>query len=171
MDVGKLLKAGRNEIAIEGENRPASVPANPAGLIAGLRIGVAGAKEISIRSDASWRTAKEVVGSDWTYPDFDDTRWIGAKELGPYGCEPWGNIGTQPGYGPFAIGNDTVRLIYVPELRSVRLQNLDARYRAKVFNPVSGNTTDLGNVAADATINAPIQTDAEDWVLIIERAR
>jgi len=84
---------------------------------------------------------------------------------------------TRPAYGPFTTGSESVRLIYVPELRPIRVTHLDpeTNYRARIFNPVSGKTTDLGRFAPDDksawTAAAPIQSDADDWVLIVERDR
>ena len=57
----------------------------------------------------------------------------------------------------------------------VRVANLDrsASYRAETFNPITGKTTTLGPIKPDAqsgwTASAPTQSDAEDWVLVIER--
>jgi hypothetical protein len=82
----------------------------------------------------------------------------------------------QPAYGPFALGDDQTRLIYVPERHPVVVSHLapDTRYHAREFDPVSGETADLGPVAvADGSWTAPAPThaDAEDWVLIVERER
>jgi hypothetical protein len=82
---------------------------------------------------------------------------------------------TRPSYGPFATGSDAVRLIYVPELRSIRINDLKSgsRYRAQIFDPVSGKVTELDKIAPDGgagwTLTAPGQSDAEDWVLILQR--
>jgi hypothetical protein len=82
----------------------------------------------------------------------------------------------KPSYGPFATGSDKVRLVYIPELRSIQVTNLEpkTKYRARIFNPVSGKTTDLGTITPDNksgwTASAPIQPDADDWVLILERS-
>lgn len=80
----------------------------------------------------------------------------------------------KPAYGPYATGSDKTRLIYVPERHVVAVAGLaaDARYVARVFNPVLGTTTDVGSVTADVkgtwTAKAPEHVDADDWVLIIE---
>lgn len=79
-----------------------------------------------------------------------------------------------PAYGPFALGSDQVRLVYVPERHAVTISGLlpDVRYQARVFNPVSGVTADLGAITVSNgtwTAGAPAQSDADDWVLIIEK--
>jgi hypothetical protein len=80
-------------------------------------------------------------------------------------------------YGPFTTGSDKVRLTYIPEFHPIRITALDksVTYRAKLFNPVSGATTDLGIIPAtsrpDWTVQPPAQTDAQDWVLMVERDR
>jgi hypothetical protein len=81
-----------------------------------------------------------------------------------------------PGYGPFATGSKFVRLIYVPELHPVTVKELEAgeSYHARIFDPVSGKMTDLGKITATDgtwTAESPVQADAADWVLIVERAR
>ena len=80
----------------------------------------------------------------------------------------------KPAYGPFALGSEKVRLVYVPERHAITVNNLlpDARYQARIFNPVSGVITNLVAVTVGNgawTVIAPAQTDADDWVLIIER--
>jgi hypothetical protein len=168
IDIGKHLQPGQNVLAIEAENLPppAGATANPAGLIAGLRIQTADEKVLTVASDRTWQSAKEKE---------PDARWSEAKEIGPYGCAPWGHIGTRASYGPFATGYDKVRLIYVPELRSIRITRLqpNVRYRATMMSPASGKTTELDDVMPDGqfawTTPAPTQTDADDWVVVLER--
>src|SRR5207302_1640897 len=83
----------------------------------------------------------------------------------------------HPSYGPFSTGSEKVRLIYVPELRAIHVKNLEpnTRYRARIFNPVSGKSTDLGDLTLDDksgwTAAAPSQSDADDWALIVEHGR
>jgi hypothetical protein len=81
---------------------------------------------------------------------------------------------TKPAYGPFASGSEKVRIIYVPELHSIRVTNLSpaAHYRAQILNPASGKTSPIDNIKLDEkqslTVRPPAQADAEDWVLIVE---
>jgi hypothetical protein len=79
-------------------------------------------------------------------------------------------------YGPYATGiPGKVRLVYVPETRPVRIVQLEAnaKHRAQVFDPVSGNTVELGEIHLDKdaswTTSKPRSiTDADDWVVIVE---
>lgn len=79
--------------------------------------------------------------------------------------------------GPLATGiPDKVRLIYVPELRPVRIKELDTkvRYRAQLFNPTTGRTLDLGDVAPDdhgawSVANPEKDWNSPDWVIVLEK--
>jgi hypothetical protein len=178
VDVSSKLKPGRNVIAIEAENLRAPVAANPAGLLASLRVQTADGKEFNERSDKTWRAAQQVSDDGvWTALDFDDSRWAAAKELGPYGCSPWGKFQSAASYGPFATGIPSkVRIVYVPEHESTRMLQLEPNvdYRALVFDPTSGKTVALPSVKAgnqaDSTIAKPEAIESDDWVIVLERA-
>ena len=70
---------------------------------------------------------------------------------------------------PAAAGGQTAAR---PAIRVTGLEPA-AAYCAKVMNPVSGKITDLGSFTPDDksgwTANPPVQSDADDWVLILER--
>src|SRR5262249_55235395 len=90
-DLSRLLKAGTNVISIVAENRPAALPANPAGLIALLEIRFADATVSRVGTDNSWRSATtETKG--WDVAGFDDRTWAKALVVGRYGDGPWGRI-------------------------------------------------------------------------------
>jgi hypothetical protein len=177
LDVAAVLKAGTNILAIEAENLPAPVTANPAGLLCGLRIQIEGGKTIDIQSDASWRSTKSVNASspDWITAARDDG-WTPAKDLGPYGCKPWGKFHSTPSSGPFATGiPEKIRVIYVPDPRPIQVSHLEpsVQYRAQAFDPSNGKTTDLGPVTPNEqsqwTAKKPTDSNSADWVLILER--
>ncbi len=177
LDVTAALKPGANILAIEAENSPAPVTANPAGLIASLRIKHADGKATDIITDGSWQSARRVdtTSTAWTTANADDKSWSPAKDLGPHGTKPWGEFTTQPTYGPFTVGiASKVRLTYVPESQSIQVAGLEAavKYHAQVFDPVSGKTTDLGSVTPDDkshwTATKPAtDSGASDWVLVL----
>ena len=81
-----------------------------------------------------------------------------------------------PTYGPFAAGiPDEVRVIYVPESWPVRIVRLDATasYRARLFDPASGQTSDLGAIVPDDSGTCSVRklvdkSQVDDWVVIIE---
>ncbi len=91
LDISSKLKPGQNVLAVEAENLPAPVSANPAGLLASFRLQTADGTERLIGSDESWRCAKEVSNDrEWTTTKFKEANWTAAKDLGPYGGKPWG---------------------------------------------------------------------------------
>jgi hypothetical protein len=177
-DVSSLLKSGRNVIAVEAENLPAPVSDNPAGLLGAVRIQTAGGMKRSFGSDSSWRSAMSISNDrEWTNTTFDDTNWKTAMDLGKYGVQPWGRFSAVTSYGPYSTGiPGKTRIIYAPQSRPLQIQNLDRRtkYRAKTFDPTSGDVKNLGDVALDKeagwTVRKPASIQSEDWVVIIERA-
>ncbi len=81
VDVGSLLTAGSNTVAISAENTTQS----PAGLIAKLT--VPGGPAVS--TDGSWKASQ--TGPDgWQQRTFDDSSWTAARALTAYGTGPWG---------------------------------------------------------------------------------
>ena len=125
-DLARLLKPGTNVLAIVAENKPANVPANPAGLIACLEIRFADGETLKLVSDATWRWAKSEV-SGWDTPGFDDGAWTNALAVGHYGDAPWGQIGPphDESYGPQATGiPGVVRVIYVPQSQPIVVRRL-----------------------------------------------
>lgn len=176
-DLTAKLKDGTNVIAIEAENLPAPVILNPAGLLAGLRVQFADGNEISIRTDEDWRVTNQLwdeKGKGWTSLEFADTDWTSAKELGNYGCRPWGSFQTATSYGPYATGIPAKsRIIYVPEQRRVQVVQLEPnlKYRVSAFDPVSGETIVLPEISgqsATATVEKPQSITSDDWVVVLE---
>lgn len=174
-DVTSKIKIGRNLLAIEAENLPAP-SANPAGLLASLQLQMEFGKELEIPSDRSWKCASDVEKqSDWTTANFDDAKWANAKELGPYGCPPWGQFRATQSYGPYATGiPGKTRIIYMPESRSARMLQLKpgTKYRALTFDPENGASHELAAITADKdggfTITKPPSIQSDDWVIVTE---
>ena len=162
-------------LAIVAENKPAAVPANPAGLIACLKIRFADSETLKLVSDSTWCWAKSEV-SGWDTPGFDDGAWAKARAVGRYGDAPWGQIGppNDESCGPQATGiPGVVRVIYVPDNQPIVARCLDphAAYVATYFDPVTGTKTALGPVRPDAAglrRCPPPAGYAHDWVLILE---
>jgi len=154
------------------------VPANPAGLLVSLRLNSEGGKSTAVQSDAAWKTSRTVASRDaWKAADFDDSAWEAAKELGEYGCSPWGRFATGTTYGPYATGiTDKLRVVYVPETREVQMAALetDASYHAQSFDPTTGETAELGVVDAakpdSCILTKPAKITSDDWVVVLERA-
>ncbi len=96
VSVAKLLKPGKNIIAVLAENTDTTP--NPAGLIAVLKIKYSDGKSEDIASDATWEASKSKDG-EWKTDFANNNNWTAAMELGPYGMHPWGEI-SQPQPGP-----------------------------------------------------------------------
>jgi hypothetical protein len=175
-DVSSKLKPGKNILAIEAENLKAAVAANPAGLLANVQIHASNGKTVMVDTDKSWRTSKDApTNNNWTSSEFDDSAWLPAKELGQYGCSPWGVFATAASYGPFATGiPGKVRIIYVPESRPVRVTHFDDNhnYRAQAFDPTNGNLVPLPSIHPDSNSGGvtrkPASIQSDDWVIVIE---
>ncbi len=84
-DLASCIEPGRNAIAIEAEN---PIP-SPAGLVGRLVVALDDGTELTVPVDASWKCADR-PGDGWTQPEFDDSTWVAARELGPFGMAPWG---------------------------------------------------------------------------------
>ncbi len=173
-DVTSLVKPGDNLLAVAAENVAAPVAKNPAGLLCCLQIALAGGKQVEIRSDSSWRASQQVP-SGWKLAGFDDHDWPQAKVAAKYGQPPWGALQSETPETVFAAGiPGKVRVVYVPQAVAVRVAQLEAgiRYRAKLFDPVSGKDSELGEAVADAIggwVTPALPAGMEDWVLILER--
>jgi hypothetical protein len=177
VDVSSKLRPGRNVLAVEAENLSAPVPANPAGLLANLQVQRANGKTLVIDTDTSWRSVRDVTkDSKWMSVEFDDSEWKPAKDLGPYGCIPWGTFAADTTYGPFSTGiSDKVRIVYVPQSWPVRLAHLstERQYRADAFDPTSGAFVDLEAVRPDnqstCIMKKPASIPSDDWVIVLQR--
>lgn len=169
-----VLRSGANVLAVRAENIAANVRANPAGLIAVLEIRFDDGDVRVLRSDATWRAAR-VGPHGWKELDFDDRAWPSALSLGPYGVSPWGKVGEASlAIGPQSIGiPGGARLIYTlqPATIVVRRMELTTKYRARLFDPVTGRLRNLGTVVADSAgewICASPPGWDHDWVLVLE---
>ena len=98
-EIGKLIRPGKNVLAVRAENRPANVKNNPAGLIARLTVFMGDGKGLTVVSDDAWR-AEKVKRPGWPKADFDDSAWKTAAIAAPFGGGPWGRIGGL--FGPAA---------------------------------------------------------------------
>ncbi len=162
-DLARLLKPGENILTVDAENMPAP-SANPAGLIATLNIEYADHTSQRIVTDASWSAAKSESGP-----------WTQAMVVAPYGGGPWGRVDgpNDDLLGPQATGiPGVVRVLYVPRPGPVEVRALgpDALYDVKYFDPVSGATTDLGEIRSDKNgvwECPPPSTVDHDWVAVL----
>ena len=169
-----LLRAGRNTLAIEGENRLAPVTQNPAGLLCRLEISFTGGAMMRVDSDDAWRASKMLIDG-WQGADFDARDWVAPKLLGAYGCAPWGEMTGDTGTAsPLCAGaGDELRLVYLLEPRAVALNGLRAGtiYRLEWFNPVTGARQPASQLIPDTQGNAvvtPPEDAPHDWAAVIK---
>ncbi len=175
-DVARLLRPGKNVLAVRGENAPGPKDANPAGLSCGLEAALSGDAKVVVRSDDAWRCSRD--GPDgWQKIDFEDRDWAKARVAAKFGEGPWGKTvgaGQDAFMTPYAAGApDVVRIIYLPQPRSVSVRKLtpDVRFQASTFDPTTGRRAEIGPVRPDsdgAWTTAPPTDATGDWVLLLE---
>lgn len=171
------LKPGRNVLAVEGENSKANVPKNPAGMICGMVVELAGNKRVEVRSGPDWKASREPADG-WATSDFEDSAWPAAEVAAKQGGAPWGEV--KPGGGPdkyvipYAMGIEgKVRIIYVPKPGAIVVSQLTpgVRYAVSHFDPATGERTDVPDAVPDEAGKwnvAPPAGTTHDWVLVIE---
>ncbi len=82
--VAKHIVMGRNVLAVEARNT-----GGPAGLLVRLGYVPSNSPRLLVRGDASWKWSQDAP-EGWLRPDFDDSSWKSARELGAYGqAGPW----------------------------------------------------------------------------------
>jgi hypothetical protein len=173
---GGALHPGRNVLAVRAENVKANMAKNPAGLIAGLSIELAGGGTQLITADAKWRSSKEAADG-WQQVAFDDSGWPAAKIAAPRGGGPWGNVGvgaSTPYDVPQAFGTNEVRVIYVPAGRSITLQKIAAGTRVVgfYFDPVTGMRTPTDTTTLPRVEPPPLEAGGgHDWVLVVQTTK
>ncbi len=85
-DIAKLLRQGKNVVALVARNQGSA-----AGAIAWGEITLADKKTIELASGPKWRVSLRSA-EGWDQPQFDDTAWASAAVLGPSNMGPW-NLG------------------------------------------------------------------------------
>lgn len=174
-DIAKLLRPGKNVLAVRGENLPAPKGQNPAGLNCNLEVMPVEGKKIVVHSDASWRCST-TGAKGWQEREFADRDWVQARIVAHFGEGPWGRAieDKDEFLVPYASGiSGAVRIVYLPRALSVTLSSLetDKHYVASVFDPISGRTTEIGPAHPDShgvwTVSPPRDV-AEDWVLVLD---
>ncbi len=78
LDVAPFLKAGENQVAVTARNRRA----DPAGLIAALRVEFTTGEPLVFTTGAAWQASRSESGE-----------FGAARVLGAYGMQPWGEVG------------------------------------------------------------------------------
>ncbi|GMU92370.1 MAG: hypothetical protein AMXMBFR4_14280 [Candidatus Hydrogenedentota bacterium] len=91
MDVSALLRPGANLLAVAAENK-GNQP-NAAGLVGALAAHLDDGSVVVVPTDAQWVSAAEADASWVRTTEADD--WAAAHELGPFGIEPWEDVGKK----------------------------------------------------------------------------
>ncbi|HWW03245.1 MAG TPA: family 78 glycoside hydrolase catalytic domain [Candidatus Acidoferrum sp.] len=89
LDVARELRSGRNFLAATVRNS-GDAP-NPAGFVGLLRVEFWIGGLLVLATDENWLTSAEEL-SGWLNQDYDDSTWLPARNLGPVGMEPWGEV-------------------------------------------------------------------------------
>ncbi len=92
LDVQKFLQPGENQLAIEAVN--ATNQPNPAGLLGVLRVEFDKGKPLMVAVDASWKAGRDKQ-PNWMAADFDDSAWVAAQVVAPFGGGVWGRLGGE----------------------------------------------------------------------------
>lgn len=80
IDVAPWLRPGANEILVTARN----TREDPAGVIGALRVEFASGDPLVFATGPSWESLRK-----------DDEGWRPVKVLGPYGMDPWGEVGLR----------------------------------------------------------------------------
>ena len=89
LDVLHLLHTGKNLLAASAKNS-GDAP-NPAGFVALLEIKFTDGPPLLLPTDHSWQSSAEKLDG-WLTPAYDDSTWLPARDLGPVGMKPWGEV-------------------------------------------------------------------------------
>jgi WD40 repeat protein len=125
-DVAKHVVPGVNVLALRAHNHLGA-----AGLLAQLTIVPANQSPVVVVTDGTWMSAKEAPPG-WQQANFDDSRWVAARELGPPGTIPtWAGASWSVPVAAVAISPDGKTLASASFDRVMNLWNLaDGSLRA-----------------------------------------
>ncbi len=77
------LQPGTNVLAVSLRN-PKSASQSSGGLIGALHIEFSNGEQMSVRTDSNWKSSDQEVAG-WQDKLFNDSKWVLAQQLGPYG--------------------------------------------------------------------------------------
>ena len=86
-NLASRFEKGKNIVTVLATNEGSGK--NPAGLWLGIRFQFADGSTMDMVSDQSWKVSTQ-DSDGWNKPDFDDTTWRQASELGGMDMAPWG---------------------------------------------------------------------------------
>jgi hypothetical protein len=139
-DVTSLLKAGKNLLAVECNNRDGKF-----GLIAGLMITLDDGTVLEIKTDKSWMTSPVSI-KDWEIDGMENfTTWVPAKEFGNPGDNPWTVINNAEPYIPAIILSKSLQIIGSGDAFAWKVP-AGGMWRIYTFNKYSQSGVDGGAV-------------------------
>lgn len=90
-DITYRVKPGTNVICLTGINRGPNP--KPAGVAALVQIDFTKGDALLFWTDGQWKVSDHAEPG-WNGLNFDDSKWVAAKTLGPVGMASWGNVRT-----------------------------------------------------------------------------
>lgn len=107
IDVTKLLRPGKNVVAVEATNR-----GGPAGLVAWLARRTVPGNHYTFLTDSRWKCSKE-ASRNWREVNFDDSKWSAVNVIGDFGkVGPWPEVtwtGSQAKDGKADLGRFRIK--------------------------------------------------------------
>lgn len=94
VEVTAYLRSGENVLAIAATNE-----GGPAGVLGKLVVEFEQGDTLVILTDKNWRWS-QTEQPNWQQPNFDDSSWQSAREVGNFGTPPWGVVNPQVIYVP-----------------------------------------------------------------------
>lgn len=90
LDVSRLIRGGLNLLAVQARNVGNNGP-NPAGLIGALKIEYRDGGVSVIPTSTAWKSSR-TANAGWNTSGYKDSTWQAARNLGPDGMQPWGDL-------------------------------------------------------------------------------
>ena len=137
-DVTTHLRSGKNVLAVAVTNE-----GGPAGLLGKLVVEFESGEPLVIVTNRQWKWAQSEQ-PNWQRPDFDDSGWQDAREIGNFGVPPWGSVSPQTVYVPplpflrktFAVDKTIKRaMVYVAALGTCEVRLNGQRVTEDYFVP------------------------------------
>ncbi|MGQ9462412.1 MAG: family 78 glycoside hydrolase catalytic domain [Candidatus Fervidibacter sp.] len=94
VEVTAYLRSGENVLAVAATNE-----GGPAGVLGKLVVEFEQGDPLVILTDKNWRWS-QTEQPNWQQPNFDDSNWQSAREVGNFGTPPWGVVNPQVIYVP-----------------------------------------------------------------------
>ena len=89
-EVGSYLKAGKNIIAVEGEN-DGEIP-NPAGLLMSLQVRYPDSSTVRVYSHSEWKSTDSLSEGKWYSLEYDDSEWAQTRRYAGFYNTKWGRL-------------------------------------------------------------------------------